>query len=83
MEQMSETNLKMNEKIFLLCDRCLWAATILMKKYLYELTEISETEFTCPICNQEPLSSFPISTADSYTYSYSKNKGLEVSLSSK
>jgi hypothetical protein len=78
---MSETNPKINERIFLLCDRCLWTITCLTKKYLYELTEISETEYSCPICNQEPLSSFPVSPADSYTYSYSKNKGLKITLS--
>ena len=81
--EMNETNPKINERIFLLCDRCLWTVTCLTKKYLYELTEISETEYTCPICNQDALSSFPVSPNDSYTYSYSKNRGLEVALSSK
>jgi hypothetical protein len=81
--EINETSPKINERIFLLCDRCLWTVTCLTKKYLDELTEISETEYTCPICNQHPLSSFPISPNDSYTYSYSKNRGLEVALRSK
>jgi hypothetical protein len=81
--EMDESNPKINEKIFLLCDRCFWTVTSLTKKYLDELTEISETEYSCPVCNQEPLSSFPVSLSDSYTYSYTKNKGLEVALSSK
>ena len=79
----NQDNPKMNESIFLVCDRCLWTVTCLSKKYLDELSEISETEYTCPICNQDPLSSFPVSPNDSYTYSYSKNRGLEVALSSK
>jgi hypothetical protein len=81
--EMNEINPKINERIFLLCDRCLWTVTCLTKKYLDELTEISETEYTCPICNQGPLSSFPVSSNDSYIYSHSKNKGLEVTLGTK
>ena len=81
--EINEINPKINERIFLLCDRCLWTVTCLSKKYLEELSEISETEYTCPICDQDALSSFPVSPSDSYTYSYSKNKGLEVALSSK
>ena len=77
---MKENNPKVNERIFLLCDQCLWTVTCLTKKYLEELSEISETEYTCPICNQEPLSSFPVSANDSYTYRYSKNRGLKVAL---
>jgi hypothetical protein len=81
--EINETSPKINERIFLLCDRCLWTVTCLTKKYLDELTEISETEYTCPICNQEPLSSFPISRSNSYTYRYSKNSGLEIAFRSK
>ena len=81
--EINEINPKINERIFLLCDRCLWTVTCLTKKYLDELSEISETEYTCPICNQDSLSSFPVSPNDSYTYSYSKNRGLEVALRSK
>jgi len=81
--EINEINPKINERIFLLCDRCLWTVTCLTKKYLDELSEISETEYTCPICNQDALSSFPVSPNDSYTYSYSKNRGLEVALRSK
>lgn len=48
------------------------------QKYLEELSEISETEYTCPVCHQDQLSSLPVSPNDSYRYSYSKNRGLEV-----
>ena len=71
-------NPKINERILLLCDQCLWTVTCLNKKYLEELSEISETEYNCPVCNQEQLSSFAVSANDSYRYNYSKNRGLEL-----
>ena len=76
--EMDEINPKINQRIFLLCDRCLWTVTCLNKKYLDELTEISETEYTCPVCNQDQLSSFPISPNDSYEYAYSQSRGLGI-----
>lgn len=71
-------SLKTKERIFLLCDHCLWTATCLDKKYLEELSYISETEYNCPSCKQEELSSFPITQNDSFRYSYSKRRGLEI-----
>lgn len=71
-------DLKTKERIFMLCDRCLWTATCLNKKYLEELSDISETEYNCPLCKQEELSSFPITQNDSFTYNYSKRRGLEI-----
>jgi hypothetical protein len=59
--EINEFNPKINERIFLLCDQCLWTVTCLNKKYLEELSEISETEYTCPVCHQDQLSSFPVS----------------------
>ena len=41
----SENSLKANQPIFLFCDQCLWTVTCLNKKYLEELSEISETEY--------------------------------------
>jgi len=76
--EMNEINPKINERIFLMCDQCLWTVTCLTKKYLEELSEISEAEYTCPVCHQDQLSSFPVSPNDSYRYSYSKNRDLEV-----
>jgi hypothetical protein len=81
--EINEINPKINERIFLFCDQCLWTVTTLNKKYLEELSEISETEYTCPICNQDELSSFPISPNDSYRYGYSKNRGLDVAFGNK
>jgi hypothetical protein len=71
-----ENSLKANQAIFLLCDQCLWTVTCLNKKYLEELSEISETEYSCPICNQDQLSSFPVSHNDPFRYSYSESKAF-------
>ncbi len=69
---------KIGERIFLLCDQCLWTATCLNKKYLEELSEISEEYYSCPICKQDELSSFPISPNDSFRYNYSDSRGIEI-----
>jgi hypothetical protein len=74
----SENSLKANESLFLLCDQCLWTVTCLNKKYLEDLAEISESELSCPLCKQDPLSSFPVTHNDSFRYSYSKKRGLEL-----
>jgi len=71
----NRTNPKINERIFLLCDKCLWTVTSLNKIYLQE---ISETNYTCPECHQDELSSFPVSPNDVFTYNYSNRRGLEL-----
>ena len=65
---------KIGERIFLSCDQCLWAVTCINKKYLQELSEISEVEYSCPICNQDQVSSFPITSNNTFRYRYSKTK---------
>jgi len=74
---------KIDEKIFLLCDQCLWAVTCIDKKYLEELSEISEVEYSCPICKQDQLSSFSITSKNAFRYSYSKSNGLEITFTIK
>ena len=74
---------KIGERIFLLCDQCRWAVTCINKKYLEELSEISEVEYSCPICKQDQLSSFPITSNNTFRYRYSKNKGLEITFTIK
>jgi len=74
---------KIGERIFLLCDQCLWAVTCINKKYLEELSEISEVEYSCPMCKQDQLSSFPITSNNTFRYRYSKNKGLEITFTIK
>ena len=71
---------KSEERIFLLCDQCLWSVTCLNKRYLEDLSDISETEYSCPSCKRDELSSFPITRNDSFTYNYIENRGLEIVL---
>ena len=77
--QITKNSPKSMEKIFLICDQCMWTVTCLNKKYLEELSEISDTEYSCPTCKQDELSSFPITSNDSFRYEYSKKKGLDIS----
>ena len=60
--------------IFLLCNKCLWAATYFDKNRLPDRN-------TCPLCgtnNKYELSSFPIMTNESFTLSYDVKRGLEI-----
>jgi hypothetical protein len=75
--QRIENTPKTKEKIFLLCDQRLWTVTCINKKYLEELLD-SDTEYSCPSCRQDQLTSFPVTDNDSFGYSYSKNRGLEL-----
>ena len=68
-------NPKINERIFLLCDQCFWTVTCLIKNYLEETLARNNK---CPRCNQDQLSSFPVMPNDSFTYSYSKKRGIEI-----
>ncbi|HKQ20470.1 MAG TPA: hypothetical protein VJS91_00395 [Nitrososphaeraceae archaeon] len=76
--EVKENNPKINEKIFLVCDQCMWTVTCLDKKYLNELSEISDIEYSCPVCKYDQLSSFPLTQNDSFTYNHSRNRGLEI-----
>lgn len=69
-------NPKMNERIFLLCDQCFWTVTCLNKTYLKKILARNNR---CPRCNQDQLSSFPVMPNDSFTYNYSKKRGIELS----
>ena len=50
-----ENSLKANQSIFLFCDQCLWTVTCLNKKYLEELSEISEAEYQLPDMQSRPV----------------------------
>jgi hypothetical protein len=72
---MNQSNMKINQSIFLLCDHCLWTATCLSKLHI---NQILGTNNICPACKYEQLSSFPITQDESFTYSHSRTRGLEV-----
>ena len=71
-------NPKSKERIFFLCEECLWSMTSLDKSHLEEI--IGE-ESMCPLCFQDQLSSFPLMFNDSFTYSYTNERGIEVKFS--
>jgi hypothetical protein len=70
-----ENNPKNQERIFFLCEECLWSMTSLDKSHL---EEVIGKENTCPMCFQDQLSSFPLMQNDSFTYGYSEKRGIEV-----
>lgn len=59
--------------IFLLCNKCLWAATYFDKNRIPDRN-------TCPLCgnNNNELSSFPIMSNESFIFSYDVKRGLEI-----
>ena len=68
-------NPKTNENIFILCDTCFWCASYLGKFML-------PVEDRCPICLDTELSSFPISSKESFTFDYDQ-KGVELKFGSR
>lgn len=70
-----EENPKGKEKIFFLCEDCLWSMTMLDKSHV---EEIIGTDSTCPMCWQDGLSSFPLLLNEPFTYHYSENRGIDI-----
>lgn len=70
-----EGNPKNKQRIFFLCEECLWSMTSLNKSHL---EDIIGKEGSCPMCFQDQLSSFPLVLNDSFTYGYSEKRGIEV-----
>ena len=73
-------NPKGKEKIFILCEDCMWSVTSLDKSRL--IMAIGK-DGICPVCHQDQLSSFPIISTDSFTYGYSEKNGIEVKFSNR
>jgi hypothetical protein len=63
-----------NEKIFLICHRCLWNVTFLNKLYWQKVLGTSNL---CPNCNQDQLSSLPLKTDDYFYTIILKNEYLK------
>ena len=66
---------KSKERIFFLCEDCLWSMTLLDKSHI---EEIIGPDSTCPRCRQDDLSSFPLVLNESFTYDYSEEKGIDI-----
>ena len=74
----SNRNPKSKERIFILCEDCMWSVTSWDKSRLF--VDVGKNGI-CPICHQDQLSSFPLITNDSFTYRYSEKNGIEVKFS--
>lgn len=70
-----EDNPKSKERIFFLCEDCLWSMTVLDKSHL---EEIIGRDNTCPRCWQDDISSFPLVLNESFTYEYSEKRGIDI-----
>jgi hypothetical protein len=75
MELKCEGNPKSKERIFFLCEECLWSMMSLDKSHFQD---VIGKESTCRFCRQDGLSSFPLMLNDSFTYGYSEARGIEV-----
>ena len=73
-------NPKSKERIFFLCEDCMWSVTSLDK---FRIFEVIGEEGICPVCYQDQLSSFPLMLNDSFTYRYSEKTGIEVKFSNR
>ena len=63
---------KSKERIFVICDVCFWATTYLDK------SRLSVLDSRCSRCQEIGLSSFPVLANESFTYTYSEKRGLEL-----
>ena len=59
-----------DERIFLICDECLWNVTCLNKS---SLQKCLGTDYLCPVCQQDHLSSFPLKRCDTLKITDSNN----------
>jgi len=70
-----DKNHKSKERIFFLCEECLWSMTSLDKSHS---VQIIGKGGTCPLCFQDELSSFPLRLNDSFIYSHSDEREIEI-----
>jgi hypothetical protein len=70
-----DNNPKSKERIFFLCEECLWSMTSLDKSYA---DQVIGKDNVCPLCGYDQLSSFPLMLNDCFTYDYSDSRGIEV-----
>lgn len=68
-----EQNNKGKERIFVICDACYWATTYLDK------SRLPVHDSRCTSCQEVGLSSFPILANESFVYTYSEKRGVELS----
>ena len=59
-------------RIFALCEKCYWTATILKKVESYQ----------CPVCLGEEVALIPLCKDEKYEYSLEPGQGLQIKFSS-
>jgi hypothetical protein len=63
--------------VFILCETCHWCATYFDKNRL--LPQVDDYNNKCPeCCSVGALSSFPISSNESFTFNYTHKRGVEL-----
>lgn len=58
-------------RLFALCEKCYWTATILNKVETCQ----------CPVCHNDEVALIPLSDDESYEYSLEPKQGLEIKFS--
>ena len=58
-------------RIFALCEKCYWTATILKKV----------ESFRCPVCRDEEAALIPLCRDEKYEYSLEPGQGLQIKFS--
>jgi len=58
-------------RIFALCEKCYWTATILKKV----------ESFQCPVCRGEEIALIPLCKDEKYEYSLEPGQGLQIKFS--
>jgi hypothetical protein len=71
----SKNNPKIKERIFFLCEDCMWGVTSIDKSHIFK---VIGDDYVCPACHQDQLSSFPIMSNESFTYRHSENGSIKV-----
>ena len=58
-------------RLFALCEKCYWTATILKKVETYQ----------CPVCHSDEVALIPIGNDEWYEYSVEPKQGLQLKFS--
>jgi cytochrome c5 len=58
-------------RLFALCEKCYWTATILKKVEGYQ----------CPVCHSEEVALIPLDNDERYEYSLEPKQGLQIKFS--
>ena len=57
-------------RLFALCEKCYWTATILKKVETYQ----------CPVCHSDEVALIPLGNDERYEYSLEPKQGLQIKI---